>query len=481
MGINNAFNNAVSGLTASSRKAEIVSANVANAMTEGYARRELSISAETLGGDGGGVRILGVNRIVDATLLQDKQLADAAAANIDVKVDFFANIEAEIGDPTEAGSLGQTISDFENALLEASSMPDSVARLTATVTTAQSVVSKINAISDEIQASRLEADHAIGEQVDLLNESLVRIDELNHAITSQLSTGRDASALMDERQMVLDQIAEIVPIKVVDRDNNQISIFTKSGAILLDGSPSEIGFSSSSAMDPGWTLESGTLSGLTLNGQPVSTAESGMFGGGSLAANFAIRDELAPEAQANLDAVARDLMTRLESVSVDDNGAGLFTDAGEAFDAANETGLAGRLRLNASVDPSQEDGAVWRIRDGLDATSEGAVGNATLLNAISAALSDESAPASGNMGSTRRSFSGLAAGFLSIVASDRQSAELTQSYTSARQESLNEMVLGQGVDTDYELQNLLVIEQAYAANAKVISAIDSLLQEILDL
>ncbi|MFD2173011.1 flagellar hook-associated protein FlgK [Rhodobacter lacus] len=480
MGITNAFNNAVSGLTASSRKAEIVSANVANAMTEGYARRELSISAETLGGDNGGVRILGVNRIVDKALLQDKQLADAAAANVDVKVDFFANIEAEIGNPSEPGSLSESISNFENALLSAASMPDSTARLTATVSTAETIVTKINAISSEIQQSRLDADHAIGKQVDILNESIARIDDLNHAITSQLSTGRDASALMDERQMVLDQISEIVPIKVVDRDNNQISIFTKSGAILLDGKPNELAFSPASAMSATWSQSSG-LSGLTLNGQPVSTLESGMFGGGTLAANFAIRDELGPEAQANLDAVARDLMTRLESVDVDATGAGLFTDAGSAFDATKEVGLAGRLRLNAAVDPDQSGSAVWRMRDGLAATTQGPAGDSSLLSSLATALSTETVPASGAMGSSQRSFAGLAASLLSNVSSDRQSAELTQSFTSARQQSLNDMVLGQGVDTDYEMQNLLVIEKAYSANAKVIATIDALMQQLLEL
>lgn len=57
MSMASALNNAVSGLTASSRMAEVVSSNIANAMTEGYARRELSLSSDTLGGTGGGVQI----------------------------------------------------------------------------------------------------------------------------------------------------------------------------------------------------------------------------------------------------------------------------------------------------------------------------------------------------------------------------------------------------------------------------------------
>ena len=88
MSMSSALNNAVSGLTASSRMAEIISSNTANAMTQGYARRELSLSSETLGGDGGGVRILGVNRVVNESLLQDRRIADAEAANSIARTDF---------------------------------------------------------------------------------------------------------------------------------------------------------------------------------------------------------------------------------------------------------------------------------------------------------------------------------------------------------------------------------------------------------
>jgi flagellar hook-associated protein 1 FlgK len=38
-----------------------------------------------------------------------------------------------------------------------------------------------------------------------------------------------------------------------------------------------------------------------------------------------------------------------------------------------------------------------------------------------------------------------------------------------------------GVDTDRELQNLLVIEQAYAANARVLQTLDQMIQRLMEL
>lgn len=484
MSITSALNNAVSGLTASSRMAEVISSNTANAMTEGYARRELSLSSETLGGNGGGVRINGVVRMVNESLLQDKRLADAAAGNSALRTEFLDRFEQNIGDPEEEDSLGWALSGLDTALLEAASTPDSTARLNAAVQAAQTVVDKVNALSQDVQSQRLIADQSVGKQVERLNDALQQIELLNRTITTQVSIGRDAAGLMDERQALVESISEIVPVRVIQRDNNQIALFSANGATLLDGSAVTVGFTAAGVMSADMSLASGTLSGLTINGRPVSASDSGALGGGTLGAALAIRDELAPLAQQKLDAVARNLIERFEDPAVDDTlavgDAGLFTDFGNALNPATEVGLAGRLRLNAAVDPS-EGGAVWRLRDGIGAATEGAVGDGRRLNALVAALSEQSAPSSGDFGATLRSASGLVSDLLSFASSSRQSAELSESYASARQEALTELVLGEGVDTDYEMQALLVVERSYAANAKVIQTIDAMMQELLEL
>lgn len=483
MSISTALNNAVSGLTASSRMAEVVSSNTANAMTAGYARRELSLSSETLGGNGG-VRILGVNRVVNDTLLQDKRLSDAETANASARADFAARFEDQLGDPETEGSLSSTLAEFESALIEAASIPDSTARLTAAVSAARTVADKLNSISDDLQQARLEADHSIASQVDTLNETLQQIEQLNRTITTQTSIGGDATGLMDQRQTLIDEIATIVPVRVVQRDNDQVAIFTTGGAILLDGSASTIDFNSAGIMSADMTLESGALSGLTINGRTVSTSDEGPLGGGTLGAAFAVRDDLAPQAQSQLDAFARNLIQRFEDPTLDTTlsagDPGLFTDGGDAFDALDEVGLAGRIQINAAVDPAQ-GGAVWRLRDGLGSASEGSVGDARLINALSNALSEEEAPASGDFGSALRSTSGLAADLLSYASGLRQSAELVESYATSRQETLTELTLAEGVDTDYEMQTLLKVEQAYAANARVIQTIDDMMQQLLDM
>ncbi len=71
-----------------------------------------------------------------------------------------------------------------------------------------------------------------------------------------------------------------------------------------------------------------------------------------------------------------------------------------------------------------------------------------------------------------------------ITASARRSLrrwEDQADFATARYDTLHTAELGQGVDTDVEMQNLLLIEQSYAANAKVLSAVDQMMQRLLEL
>lgn len=483
MSLSASLANALTGLTASSQRAEVVSSNVSNALTEGYARREIHLSPQSLGGNGAGVQIDGITRSVNVALLADRRLADAEAGNSGMRTDFLARVESLIGSPEDAGSLSARIAELESALVQAASRPDSQARLQSVVDAANRVTGHLNALSDDVQQARMDADDSIAKQVETLNDALGQIDRLNAEILAQRASGRDATALMDERQRLVDRVAEIVPVREVPRDRDQIALFTTGGAILLEGNPAVIGFTPVGVITADMTIGSGALSGFTINGMPVPSGDDGVLGGGTLGAAIAIRDDLAPRAQARLDALARDLIERFETPAVDPTLApgqpGLFTDSGLILDPLLEEGLAGRIRLNTIVDPAQA-GQLWHLRDGLGAVTQGNVGDATLLNALTTALSVPRVASSGSFIGAR-SAAGLAADVLSGIASARQQEEFRQSYTVARQGALTELQLADGVDTDAEMQQLLLVEQAFAANARVIQTVDDLIQQLIGL
>lgn len=426
MSLTAALSIARSGLTVSSRSAEMTSQNVANALTEGYGLRELALSSRMTGG----VQVTGVTRFADRALIGDRRIADAGAAADGSVAAFLSKIEKAIG-TAGAGSLGGMVSGLETALIDAASQPQSDARLSAVVSAGQSLTGHIRGITDQIQGARQDAETGIASAVDEINTALKQLEDLNARIAVDGSQGRDVGALLDQRQQTVDRIAAHVPLREIDRGNGQIALMTKDGAMLLDGKAAVLGFQKAGVIVPGMSVEGGALSGLTLNGQALPLSGPGGVGGGDLAAQFAIRDRLAPDAQAALDTFGADLRARFA-------GTGLFT--GEA-----------------AAEP-------WRLRDGLDSAAPGAGGDASRLNGMLSAMAG---------------LSGAATEVLSGISTKRVAAESAAAFTTARAETLRVAELQGGVDTDTEMQKLLLIEQAYAANAKVIQTVDAMMQALL--
>ena len=84
MSISSALSNAVSGLTLSARRAEVTSNNIANALTEGYARREVESAEMVVDGAGAGdieqSAALGVgHQLVDRCHLGEASVVGLAA------------------------------------------------------------------------------------------------------------------------------------------------------------------------------------------------------------------------------------------------------------------------------------------------------------------------------------------------------------------------------------------------------------------
>ncbi len=485
MSISGALSNALSGLSAASRGAEVVSSNLANAMTEGYGRRELDLSARSVGGRGAGVQVNGVLRSVDAVLLASRRLADADVGRDSAISTFLRSIESSIGLPEDAGSLASRLATLEAALMSSASRPDSEARLQSVMSAITSLAGHVRDVSGSIQSARMEADQSIAKQVSEVNSALSKIADLNKVIRGTTGLGQDMTALFDQRQQLIDKVAQIIPLREVPRDFGEVALYSDGGAILLDGSARRLEFQPVGIITPDMTLASGALSGLTLNGRPIrAEANGGQLGGGSLGAQFSIRDSLAPEAQSRLDAFARDLMERFEDPAADPTlvpgAAGLFTDLGLPLNPLDEVGLAARLQVNALADPAQ-GGNLWRLRAGLGSAVPGDAGQAAGLHALADALTTARTPSSGNFLPGAKSSSGLAADMLSILGSALQSADLDLSASATRRDSLKTAELAGGVDSDQELQRLLLIEKAYAANARVVQTIDSMLDILMRL
>ena len=65
------------------------------------------------------------------------------------------------------------------------------------------------------------------------------------------------------------------------------------------------------------------------------------------------------------------------------------------------------------------------------------------------------------------------------VSTGRVNSDADLAIRSSRQSTIQSSILADGVDSDAEMQKLLQYEQSYAANARVLRAVDEMLDQIL--
>ncbi|WP_128253187.1 flagellar hook-associated protein FlgK [Falsirhodobacter deserti] len=431
MSLGSALSIAQTGLSATSRAADLTSQNVANALNEGYARRELALGTRLTGG----VMVEGITRFADRAIIADRRIAQAEDGGAASIADFLRRMEDAVGADGSTGSVGGLVLALDAALIAASGQPQSESVLGAAVTAADALASRLNGLTDTVQAARLAADKGIAKGVAAINTSLLQLEKLNGRIVS--ATGAEAASLQDQRQQLVDIVAAQIPLREIERDDGRIALMTPDGTMLLDGKAAQLGFAPANIMADG--VEG---AGLTINGRPLDLTS---LGNGELAAQFTIRDTLGLDMQKRLDAFADDLGDRLE-------GTGLLQVSGGQY----------------GVDPRLVE-EPFRLREGLSAEAETAPGDASRLNAILKSLA-AGAGASGSVAS-----------LVSGISTSRVAAEDRATFASARHDALRMAELSDGVDTDAEMTKLLSIQQAYTANARVIQAVDKMMQDILGL
>jgi flagellar hook-associated protein 1 FlgK len=490
MSITNSLSNAVSGLTATGKLADIASVNLANALTKGYARKSVELGSLILQGDGSGVSVRGITRASSPDLTAARRQADGNAAGSDALAQGLARLGQILGEATEEDGLFRRVEQVESALRLLADTPESAPRQTQAVDALKDLTDTFNRISQEAAEVRQNADKTISQQVDTVNTNLRQIEELNRRVQRLSAGGRDVTDLVNQRELLIDEVNAIIPTRSHPRDTGAVHLTTAQGLFLVSETAAQLEFNSSPVITTAMIYDpagGGALSGLTLHGLDITPTSNHpqAIEEGSLFGEFSVRDQSAPTLLAQVDQLAANLIQRFENPTVDPTLAlgdpGLLTDGGSAFDAANVDGLSGRISINALIDPDQS-GDPARLRDGLQAAGAGPVTSDVIvrsyLDALTSGQSAAAVPGLDGSLSAAQTVSGIVE-FSGIKRSD---AETEISLLTALRETLANSEAEQiGVNSDEELQSLIQIEQAFAANVQVIQAASRMFEEILEI
>lgn len=511
MSIDAALLIARSGLLHTQRALSNAADNVANAETEGYTRKRIVAEAVSSGGQGMGVRSLGPVRDVDTALINEMNKRKSELAAAELRDSVLARIEAAHGDPVKAEGLGDLVGKLRNSFIELRYDPSQVVKQQILVLDkAQNLTIRFNDLTRVVGEARQSAHDGILAEINQINASVREIAELTRNIVERTSTGVSTADVEDKRDLALDRLSESISFKTVRRENGGL-LLLGAGGVTLPLSENGDAFSvASAALAPtAYYGGAGTIPPIILAGTDVTP----LMSGGRLGEYLRLRDQTLPRYQAELDVAAAEIADRFE-----EEGLRLFTDpaglvpdpnVGYAAPTSTQIGFAGRIQVNADVRAE-----VSKLRDGTHiippptgsppgtpnwftpnpaasvgppAVAAGPAGFTTLIDRI---LTNSF----GEFNSQGSSWGGFATtglgpngslsspfgmprtieqyGILVTAAQTSDSAAAGTAVETAKQlsDGLQARFTRQSrVDVDSEMASLIQLQNAYAANARVIS------------
>ena len=468
MSITNAFVSSRSGLVATAARSEMTASNIANADRAGYVRRGLVL---TSGPGGSGVQVVGIRREVDSALDRMHRQEMARTATQEAMADGLRTQAALLGKPGDPLSIPGRLTSLQSRLDDLSNDPAQPALQRAALDAAAALVAGLNAGAATLAQTLAETRTGLQTDVTSLNRLLQEAADLNRKIAVSETGTRNAAMLEDSLAQTIDEMSQLVDLRLIRDPQGGIVIYTAGGTPLVEGrTVHPVTFDAA-----GGRLFAGDAE-ITPGAPGVRGADEGR-----LAGRFALLNTVLPRMQAQLDETARLLVQSFTAAdpSLAPGEPGLFTDAGAAFDPAMAEGMAARLAINTAVRGPAGD-TLWRLRDGMGAAVPGPESDNTRIEGMIAAfgVSYTLAPAAGLGAQSRLS------DLVPAMIADQQvaftGAQSRAEALRAGAQVLESARLGfQGVNVDDELQQLAAIEQSYGANAIMMRTLSEMLDVLL--
>jgi len=446
-GLFSSLSMAAQSLEAQRAGLDVAGQNIANLNTPGYKRRRLDL-AEAVNGIGG-VEVLGTRAARDAVLDTRVRTAIPDASREGAILNQLSLVETTIGAPGQG--IDGRLSAFFDAFASLSVDPTSTVARDGVVLQGRELASAFTATATRLASSVQLADNGVRDAVGQVNSLSQQIAALNVAIAA--SGGTDVDALKDRQQLAVEQLSSLTSVAVLARPDGGVDVTIPSGrALVIGGSKYDV-----SASTGGNGLATLSLGGADITGELTSGTVGGLL---------YTRDTLIPGYRARLDQLAFGVAQEVNTLH--QSGFDLNGNPGTAFftPPAAVAGAAAAMTVSATVQGNPSLVA---------ASQTGAPGD----NQVARALANLRLQPVLSGGTTT-----FAEGWAQLayqVGSDVDTAR-------AEQSSLRD-VLGQvqklrdqvsGVSLDEEAASMMKFQRAYEANARFFTAVDSMLQTLMN-
>jgi flagellar hook-associated protein 1 FlgK len=266
-------------------------------------------------------------------------------------------------------------------------------------------------------------------------------------------TGQTANDFRDRRDLLMDQLAQLVQVSSTENADGSI-VVSMGSQVLVNGVTAKTDLYT--APNAG----NGGLVDVTYgSGGPAAT-----LGNAGISGRLTARDTLVPTYQAQLDTIASNLITAtntLHTAGFDVNG-----NPGQPFFTGTN---AGTINVNAAI---QSNPSLIAAAD-----TAGAPGNNEVALSIIKLRTSMSPPLASGTPTSETAYNSLVAGLGTDNRSARNEADTQQSLVDLlgrRRQSLS------GVSLDEEAVSLLRYQRAYEAASRVLTTYDEMLDKLIN-
>jgi flagellar hook-associated protein 1 len=451
--LGNALNSALRALEANQLGLAVASNNISNAQTPGYTRQRAILSSvagsSATFGIGAGVEVTGTEAIRDR-LIGLRQMQEASShAQAEMKHEGLSDIEMLFNESEGTGML-PLISDFFNSFHALSMDPASPNRRQEVLAKATMLADFLNSRAGSLANMRTRIDGAIKEDVDQANALIDQIATLTKRIAEQEAV-QPAHELRDQRTVLVQKLSELVDVHELESNGNyQLTI----------GANLPLVYNATST-----PLTTATDSnGLTIIQLGIDDITADIHGG-RVGARLELRDQSIPQYLGMLDQLAFELVQNVNSIH--STGYDLYGNTGNNF-FAPLTAVAGAAQ-SIAVDPAI-DADPRKI-----ASSDVANGTGNGIAITLGNLQNASVFSGGSIIEQYRSF-------IYTLGSDTANADMGMRQHEAMLNQLeNRRQQISGVSIDEETVKILQFQRSFEASARVVKAVDELLQLTLSL
>lgn len=453
-------------LSTQQKGVEVAGQNMANVNNPAYARQRLVIQADLsfetpLGPQGTGVHAVAIQTTRDALIDRQVQGEASVTGYWEAQQRALQNTQSSLGEQIDSqqtsrgvgtvGGMLDSLDGLAQAFSAWAASPSSTADRQAVLAKAQQLVGQFQQTDARLEQLRVSLDESVQAEVVEANGLLAEIANINKQISRIGGPGGSgANDLRDLRQQKVEQLSGMVNAETAEDAQGLLNV-SISGVLVVSG------------LQQVESLETYPEAGGNLMVRAASTDAPLTLTGGRLAGTLEARDGLVTSTRASLNTIASTLIAEVNAVHA--AGFDLNGGNGEAFFAGTN---AADIAVNQVLiqDPARLQGSAVA---GAAGDNRVALRLAELMDTRQAAL-------------TNRTFAG---DYSRVVAAVGESLSSTNSSLT-NQKAVQGMLERQrqeviGVSLDEEMTDLMRFQKAFQASARLVSTIDEMLTEVVNL